>query len=96
MSFFQFVVLIVAFSILYKFVIPFLFPSVVGGGLVIHDKRKKDDGDNNSAGQGARTSGEEGDAYVIQASGVPMFGGHRAVARGDLRRRTAESKSNMS
>ena len=102
MSFTQFVILIVAFTILYKFVIPYLFPSA-GGHVIRNVQRpgKPKDGTSGDASNNPNTpAGDEPQedevAYVIQGSGVPMFGGHRAVAKGDMRRRTAGSKSNMS
>jgi hypothetical protein len=95
MSFFQLVVLVVSFAVLYKFVIPYLFPSAVSGsGHVIHDVRPRvKKGSDLRAGDEPET---EDVSYVIQGSGVPMFGGHRVVAKGDVRRRSAASKADMS
>jgi hypothetical protein len=74
MSWTNFAIIIAGFFILYKFVIPRLFPDVVAGS-----KKLKTDDDGGVNGNGG--------TYTVQHSNMSLFGGGGADKRSTLRAR---------
>ena len=94
MSLLNLVVIIIAFAVLFKYVVPFLFPAVVKGEYVVNprellrNKKRDDQGEDDAAGLDEN--------FVVRGGGVSFVPGHRTQMKGEIRRRNAESKANMS
>lgn len=100
MSFLNFAIIVVGFFLLYRFVMPFLFPSVVHGMHVMEvpspNKKVEESGRDGLSHSGGK-DGIEPETVVVRGTGMPfVHAGHHSHARAQLRKRNADSKYNPS
>jgi hypothetical protein len=98
MSATQLVILVVLFTLLYKFVMPRLFPSVVSGSLTVDHAmiaaRRLKKGGPVKAGDEPQDSTAPMDAFVVSGGGIGFVNNHRTQAKAQLRRRQADEGKN--